>query len=266
VGFLKDEFAVSERRSCRVLEAARSSCQYKAAGREADGLAPRMRELAVARPRFGYRRLHVLLRRDGWCVNHKKVWRIYREEGLAVRRRKRKKLAVGTRVIQGHPQRANQLWAMDFVSDSLATGRKFRTLNIVDAYTRECLAIEADTSLPGERVARVLDQVAITRDLPEVIVTDNGPEFAGTRFEAWALQKGVKVRFIRPGKPVENALVESFNGKFRDECLNESWFTTLADARERIEQWRVDYNRARPHSSPGNLSPEQFAASAGLSF
>jgi putative transposase len=266
VGYLTSEFKVSERRSCHALGTARSSCQYKTRRRDQDVLGTRLRELAVARPRFGYRRLHVLLRRDGWCVNHKRVWRIYRAEGLAVRRRKRKKLAAGVRAKLGKPQRPNELWAMDFVSDALATGRKFRTLNIVDGYTRECLAIEVDTSLPGERVTRVLDQVTASRNLPEVIVTDNGPEFAGTKFESWAFQKGVKVHFIRPGKPVENAFVESFNGRFRDECLNESWFISLADARERIERWRLDYNQARPHSSLGNLSPEQFAASASLAL
>ena len=148
---------------------------------------------------------------------------------------------------------------MDFVADALATGRKFRTLNIVDDFTRECPAIEVDTSLPGLRVTRLLDGLAQTRGLPEIIVMDNGPEFAGKALDAWAYQHGVQLHFIRPGKPVENAYIESFNGKFRDECLNENWFIDLGDARIKIESWRIDYNQSRPHSSLGNLTPEEFA-------
>lgn len=240
---------------------ARSSCQYRPRPQKTDGLVAKLREHAVQRPRFGYRRLHILLRRDGFCVNHKRVFRLYRAEGLAVRRRKRRKLASGLRVVLQPPTRANQIWAMDFMGDSLATGRMFRTFNVVDSYTRECLAIEVDSSLSGGRVTRVLDRVAGMRPPPQVIISDNGPEFTSRAFDAWAYEQGVKLHFIRPGKPIENALVESFNGKFRDECLNESWFVDLADARRKIESWRLDYNRARPHSALGNLSPEQFAAS-----
>jgi putative transposase len=271
VGFLEDEFQVSERRACRAIGTPRSSCQYRPVRSEPTELMNRLRDLAARRPRYGYRRLHVLLRRDGFCMNHKRIWRLYRTEGLAVRRKKRRKLAAGLRVVLPPPTRPNQMWAADFMADSLATGRTFRTLNIIDCFTREAIGIEIDTSIPGERVVRVLDRVGEHRKLPEVVVVDNGPEFAGKALDRWAYEHGVKIHFIRPGKPVENSFIESFsddearsNGKFRDECLNESWFVNLADARREIESWRLDYNRARPHSSLGNLSPEQFAVKARL--
>ena len=200
-----------------------------------------------------------MLRREGWRVNHKRIYRLYRDEGLAVRRKHRKKLAGRGRVISPAPTAANERWSMDFVVDTCSNGRNFRTLNIVDDFTRECLVIEVDTSLGGGRVARVLDRLAETRTLPRSIVIDNGPEFAGKALDAWAYRCGVKLHFIRPGKPVENAFIESFNGKLRDECLNENWFTNLQDAREKIEHWRSDYNEVRPHSSLGNLPPMEFA-------
>jgi putative transposase len=178
--------------------------------------------------------------------------------GLAVRKRKRKKITAVARVPSEAPQRSNQRWSMDFVQDSLENGRRFRTLNIVDDFTRECLAIEVDFSLPGERVVRVLDEISLGRGLPETIVIDNGPEFSGKVLDSWAYQKGVKLQFIRPGKPVENAYIESFNGKLRDECLNGNAFLCLRHARLLIARWREDYNKVRPHSSLGNLSPEEF--------
>lgn len=219
-----------------------------------------MRDLAVQRPRFGYRRLLILLRREGFNVNHKRIYRMYREEGLMVRRRKRKKFISSLRIVPDLPLQANQRWSMDFTLDPLWNGTRFRTLNIVDDYTRESLAIEVDTSLPGMRVARVLDRLAETRGLPKVIVVDNGPEFAGRVLDAWADKVGVKLHFIRPGKPVENAYIESFNGKFRDECLNQTLFTTMEEAKHKIELWRLDYNRTRPHTALGGLTPEQFAS------
>ena len=214
-----------------------------------------LRVLAARRPRFGYRRLTILLRREGWRANHKRVYRIYRQEGLAVRCKRRKKLAAGARVVLPPPVRPNERWSMDFMGDTLASGRTFRTLNIVDDASRECLAIEVDTSLSGYRVARVLDRIAATRPLPAMIVSDNGPEFTSKILDAWAYERRVQLHFIRPGKPVENAFVESFNGKFRDECLNENWFQGLADAREKIETWRLDYNTVRPHSALGDRTP-----------
>jgi putative transposase len=226
------------------------------------GLRERLREHAAQRPRFGYRRLTILLRRDGFSVNHKRIHRLYREEGLMVRRRKRKKLVAALRVLPDLPTRPNQRWSMDFTLDALWNGMRFRTLNVVDDYTRECLAIEVDGSLPGLRVARVLERLSEMRGLPEVITVDNGPEFAGKILDQWADRHGMKLHFIRPGKPVENAYIESFNGKFRDECLNQTMFTSLTEARHKIELWRLDYNRTRPHTSLGGATPEQFAQMA----
>jgi putative transposase len=211
------------------------------------------------RSRFGYRRLHVLIGRDGTAVNHKRVYRLYRQAGLQVRRRKRKRLTRGERVPLPTPTGRGERWSMDFTLDTLADGRAFRTLNIVDDYTRECVAIEVDRSLPGLRVTRVLDRLRAAIGLPRAIVLDNGPEFAGRTLEAWAYAAGVTLCFIRPGKPIENTYVESFNGKFRDECLNEHWFVSLADAQMQIEAWRVDYNTVRPHSALADQTPHDFA-------
>ena len=184
---------------------------------------------------------------------------MYREAGLQVRRRRRKRLTRGERVPLPAPSQRRERWSMDFTLDTLADGRAFRTLNIVDDFTRECVAIEVDRSLPGSRVARVLDRLQAAIGLPQTIVVDNGPEFAGRTLDAWAYARGVTLRFIRPGKPIENAYVESFNGKFRDECLNEHWFVNLADAKTTIEAWRVDYNTVRPHSSLDGATPHHFA-------
>ena len=218
-----------------------------------------MQELALQWPRFGYRRLYVMLRRSGMKINHKRVQRLYREAGLVLRRRKRRKHACTLRVPMLAAERPNQRWSMDFVSDVLVNGRRIRALTVVDDYTRECPAIEVDTSLNGVRVARVLDRVAELHGLPEVIRTDNGPEFAGQALDAWAYRRGVKLDFSRPGKPTDNSYVESFNGKFRDECLNENWFETLPEAKQIIELWRNKYNDKRPHSSLGEVTPGEFA-------
>lgn len=194
-------------------------------------------------------------------MNRKLVYRIYCEERFSLHVRTRKRIASLVRVPMPTPERPNVRWSMDFVSDQLgSTGRRFRCLTVVDDFTRECLALEVDTSLPGDRVARVLERLAFLRGLPKTIVVDNGPEFTGRSMDSWAFEKGIKLDYIRPGKPVENAYIESFNGRFRDECLNEHWFVTLREAQVRIEAWREDYNRNRPHSSLGDLTPEQFAA------
>ncbi len=204
-----------------------------------------------------------MLRREGFEVNHKLVYRLYCEEGLSVRCKKRKRLPSGPRVEPTVPTGRNQRWSMDFVSDSLADGRRFRILTIVDDFSRESPATEVDTSLPGRRVVNVLERLKATRGLPEVLVTDNGPEFTGRALSQWAYDNGVELHFIRPGKPTENAFIESFNGKLRDECLNENWFSGLKDAKRIIEEWRMDYNRVRPHSSLGNLAPREYARRLG---
>lgn len=252
---------LSERRACRLVGMARTSCRYEPQrqGQE-EKLKARLHTLAGERRRFGYRRLTVLLRREGWTVNHKRVYRIYCAEGLAVRRRKRKRIGAVERQPLTIPTRRNERWSMDFVSDALTDGRRFRSLNIVDDYNRECLAAEVDTSIPGARVVRVLEQLGERRGLPQVLVTDNGPEFAGQALDMWAYEQGVKLPFIEPGKPAQNAFIESFNGKMRDECLNEHWFGTLGEARQTIEAWRRDYNEVRPHSALGNRTPIEFTA------
>ena len=263
VQFAVEKLGLSERRACRALLANRSTVRYSSRRLPDTALREQLKTLATQRRRFGYRRLAVLLSRtEGRPVNHKRVYRLYREEGLQVRRRKRKRVAWPRSQKAQVPTRPNQRWSMDFVHDATAGGRVFRTLNVVDDFTRECLAIEVDTSLPGLRVARVLNRLAIERGgLPQEIVVDNGPEFRGKPFNKWSERAGVKLRFIDPGKPVQNAFVESFNGRFRDECLNEHWFVNLEVARWLIARWRENYNEQRPHSAHKGMPPAQFRRS-----
>jgi putative transposase len=257
---------ISERRACGLLLVVRGTCRYEAVARPAnDELRQQMRALAMVRRRFGYRRLHVLLRREGWEVNHKRVYRLYVEEKLWVRKRNRKGRVAVPRAPMLTPTKVNQVWSLDFVTDALASGRRFRTLNITDDFSREAPAIEVDTSLGGVRVARVLDRLKVERGLPPQIRSDNGPEFISKAVEQWAYKNGVEWCFIEPGKPIENAYIESFNAHFRDECLNENWFTDLGDARQKIEAWRQDYNRQRPHSALGYRTPEEFVRTTTLS-
>lgn len=250
---------ISERRACRYTGFARSSQRYRTRRPSRAELRERLHTLAILRPRWGYRRLYRLLRREGLLVNRKLVQRVYGEEGLHVRRRKRKRVAV-LRVPMPMPTGPNERWSMDFVSDALGDGRKFRSLTIVDDFTRESPVIEVDFSLPGARVVRVLERLRQTRGLPTTIVLDNGPEFRGEELDQWAHTHGVALQFIEPGKPVQNAFVESFNGRLRDECLNQSWFVSLRDAQETIEAYREDYNRVRPHSGLADRTPEEFAS------
>lgn len=249
---------MSERRACRVLGINRSSLRYRSRRSGDMALKERLCQLASQRRRFGYRRLHVLLCREGEAVNHKRVYRLYREAGLAVRRRGRKKVAREARLPVVAPRRPNERWCLDFVSDALAWGRRIRLLCIIDTFTREALAIEVDTSLPGTRVAQALEHLVTRQGAPEEITLDNGPELTSRALDQWAYQRGVRLRFIEPGKPVQNAFIESFNSRLRDECLNEHWFLSLRDAQRIVEAWRVDYNQTRPHSSLGNLTPEEF--------
>lgn len=201
-----------------------------------------------------------MLLREGYLINHKRTERLYREEGLSLRLKRRRKRSSHLRVVLAKPERINQHWSMDFVSDSLYNGRRFRTLTVVDDLSKECPVLEVDHSLTGQRVARVLERVALTRGLPDLITVDNGPEFISKALDAWAHANGVKLHFIQPGKPTQNAYIESFNGKFRDECLNEHVFTSLHDAQTKIESWRQDYNENRPHRSLKQLTPNEFAA------
>lgn len=250
---------VSERRACRFTGFARSTQRYASVRPPDTALRARLHELASTRRRWGYRQLTRVLRREGLPINRKRVQRLYQEEGLQVRRRRRKRRAVVPRTPVAVPTRPNERWSMDFVRDTLGDGRAFRCFTLVDDCTRECPAIEVDVSLPGERVVRVLDRVAAVRGYPRAIVCDNGPEFVSAALDEWAHRHQVVLDFIDPGKPVQNAFIESFNGTFRDECLNENWFVSLADAQRTIDAWRIDYECARPHSRLKDLTPREFA-------
>jgi putative transposase len=250
----------STRLSCELASLNRSTYQYSAKENPDElVIRKRLRELALQRPRFGSPRLTVVIRREFGSINHKRVERIYKEEKLQVPvRRKRYRRRTIRPVPLLVPTQANERWSIDMMSDSLADGRRFRMLNIVDDFSRECVAIEVDTSLPGARVVRVLERLSETRSLPKTIVTDNGPEFTSKAMLLWSEERDVRLYFIEPGKPSQNAFVESFNGKCRDECLNENWFYGLEDAREKIEKWRVDYNTQRPHRALRQLTPFEY--------
>jgi putative transposase len=260
VGFLQESYELSQRRACDAIGFLRSTCRYLCRRRDDVRLRQRLKELAQKRPRFGYRRLWWTLRhREHFLVNAKRVHRVYREEGLQVRRRRRKRVCVVRHPLVA-PSRPNERWSIDFMRDTLGDAKAFRTFNVVDDLTRECPAIEVAKSIPGARVVRVLERIATERGYPERMVMDNGPELAGHALDEWAHRNDVELHFITPGRPVENAYIESFNGKFRDECLNEHWFSTLEDARRTIEDWRRDYNEQRPHSALGGLPPRDYAA------
>jgi len=260
-GYIMQQHGLSERRACQAVRLHRSTARYRHQRRDDKALRRRLKALAEQYPRYGYLMLHGLLKAEGLVVNHKKTYRLYTEERLQVRTKRRKKLA-RPRVPLAIPDRANERWSMDFVSDQLASGRRFRVLNIVDDYTRECVGQLTDTSISGQRVAAYLQQLGETRGLPKGIVCDNGPEFTSKALFLWSRESGVKLHFIQPGKPVQNAFVESFNGKFRDNCLNQHWFRDMADARSTIKQWREHYNEIRPHSSLGYVPPAVFARQA----
>jgi putative transposase len=257
----QEEHGLSRRRACRLTGISRSVAEREPR-RERDHarLRERLHALAGERRRFGYRRLHELLRREGFVVNHKLVARLYGEEKLAIRRRGRQKRGLGVMAGSWCPIAANQRWSLDFTEDCLANGRRFRTANLKDDCTRECPAILVDISLPGQRMVAMLEDVAKVRGYPDVLVVDNGPEFRGRDLDRWAHEHGVRLFFIDPGKPMQNGSIESFNGRFREECLDQSWFTSLAEARRVIEAWRLDYNQQRPHTSLHMQTPAAFAA------
>ena len=258
VEYFRVGFQVSERRACQVAGVPRATCRYQSQARDQTALRLRLRDLAGARVRYGYRRLHILLEREGWRINHKRVFRLYRQEGLSLRLKSRKKRVSFPRVPAAAAERPNQRWSMDFVADRLADGRRFRILTLVDNVSRVSPAIEADFSLTGERVVVVLERLKATCGRPEAITVDNGPEFISRALDDWAHRNGVQLQFSRPGRPTDNPFIESFNGHFRAECLDQHWFTDLAEARQVIEAFRVEYNGERPHSALGNRTPAEF--------
>lgn len=259
---LQTVYRVSARRACGATGFARSSHCYRSVADEQVVLRIRLKELAAARVRYGYRRLHVLLRREGWQVNHKRIYRLYTQECLSIRtkrprRHKSSKPRVGRVEVQG----INESWSMDFMSDQLFDGRRIRLLTIVDCHSRESLAIEAGFTFKGQHVAEVLSRLVAQRGAPKTIRCDNGPEFVSRVLDQWAYWNKVELDFSRPGKPTDNAFIEAFNSRFRQECLDATWFLSLVDTKEKIETWRRDYNEHRPHSSLGNQSPNEFISS-----
>ena len=264
IGQMRAEYAFSERRACRLATMAVSSYRYETT-RSDEPLRTRLVELAREKPRFGYRRLHVLLGRSGEHVNHKRVHRVYREAGLMIRRKKRKHcVRVGKPLVTRTS--ANQEWALDFLHDAVECERVIRVLSVVDAFTRECLALEVDTSFASRRVTRVLDGIVAERGQPLTIRCDNGPELTSRHFLAWCVERQIELVHIQPGKPTQNARVESFHGRLREECLTVSWFQNLFDARRKIAAWRKEYNEERPHSSLGYRTPKEFAAAQAAGF
>lgn len=260
-GWFQVTFQVSCVRACRLAQFSRAAWYRRSQARDQSALRLRIRDLAHARPRFGYRRLWVLLRREGWGVNHKRVRRLYRLEGLQVRtrvrRRKHMALHRGPAPLPAGP---TERWAMDFVHDALADGRPFRILTVIDQWSRQSPLLEVAARMSGQTVSEALDRVLDGEPRPRSITVDHGTEFQSRALEDWAYHRGVQLDFIRPGKPVENAFIEAFNGRLRDECLNVHQFASLADAKATIEAWRLDYNQRRPHSSLGDLTPNEFVA------
>lgn len=248
----------SERQGCRLIDVSRSTVRYRAVGRDDSNLRNRLKELAEKYPRYGYPTLHDMLKAEELVVNPKRTYRIYTEEGLQVRKKKRKKLT-RPRVPMALPTRRNERWSIDFMSDQLATGRRFRVFNIIDDFTRECVGQLVDHSISGARIARFMDTLG---RLPETIVCDNGPELTSKAMFFWTKERGIKLQFIQPGKPTQNPFVESYNGKFREYCLDMHWFRTLDEARFEIDKWRSHYNEEKPHSSLGRTPPRLFAERA----
>jgi putative transposase len=259
VNWAIEEKSYSQRRACGLIGLDPKTYRYASRRSDEVEIRVRLKALADQRRRFGYRRLHILLRREGIAQNHKKLFRLYREERLTVRRRGGRKRALGTRAPMTLPQGPNQRWSLDFVADQLVDGRRFRVLVVVDDFTRECLALVVDTSLSGQRVARELDALIAVRGQPLMVVSDNGTELTSRAILQWQEDHGVEWHYIAPGKPMQNGFVESLNGRFRDECLNEHMFRNLPRARRLIEEWRTDYNAHRPHTRLGGLTPNEFA-------
>ena len=259
VAHLVDKHQVSQRRACAVLQVDRSTIRYQPKRSDDTDLRQAIRRVARDRRRFGYRRINIMLQREGIHVNHKKLRRIYAEEKLQVRRRAGRKRAIGTRRPMQMPDGPGQRWSLDFVSDAFTDGRRFRILTVIDDFTKESIALIADTSISGLRVTRELDRAICEHGRPGTIVSDNGTEFTSAAILKWVQDAGIDWHYIAPGKPTQNAFIESFNGKLRDECLNETLFSSISDARFELAKWREDYNTCRPHSSIGNMTPKEFA-------
>lgn len=254
-------YRVSQRRACDGLGIPRSTVRYESVADPQQALRMRIRDLAYARVGYGYRRIHILLLREGWQVNHKRVYRLYREQGLGMRRKTpRRRAACRKREMRPTASHKNECWSMDFMSDQLYDGRRLRFLTIVDNHTRESLGIHVGQRIRGLDVAQVLERIVLRHGAPETIRVDNGPEFISKELDLWAYVNKVSLDFSRPGKPTDNAFIEAFNARFRQECLNEHWFLNLEDARGKVKAWEDDYNHVRPHSSIGNLTPAQFSA------
>lgn len=251
-------FGLSERRTCRIISFYRSTNRYNLAERNEQVLRDRMRELAKRHNRFGSPRLHTLLKREGLVKNHKRTERIYREEGLCLSNRKKKKSVSPLRVPMPAATRPNETWSLDFLSDACASGRRLRILTMIDDFSRIPPGILVNSSITGKRVTQFIDQVSMFHGYPENIRVDNGPEFVSETFQVWASKRNIRVEYTRPGKPTDNAFIESFNGKFRDECLNQHWFLNVQDASEIIETWRLSYIDERPHSSLNKMTPYEF--------
>jgi putative transposase len=260
VRFLCTGFEISRRRACQLVQCGRSTFYYESHAEDQTALVVRLKDLAAARVSYGYRRLHVLLLREGWEINHKRVYRLYQQEGLSLRMKTKKKRASALRVPMPETTAPNQCWSMDFVSDELSDGRRFRLLTLVDNFSRVSPAIEVDFSLTGSRVVEVMERLRLAGQMPRVIRVDNGSEFVSKVMDEWAHRNNVKLEFSRPGKPTDNAFIESFNGRLRQECLNQHWFISLEDARRTVEAWRLEYNAVRPHTSLGNKTPIEYAA------
>jgi putative transposase len=257
--FLVDQYAVSKRRATSVVGVCRSYFYYQPHPRDDRAERARIKEIAEARVRYGMSRIHTLMRREGWLINHKKTHRIYVEEGLNLRRKRpRRRVAAAHRVEKPQASSLNEAWSMDFVSDELFNGHRIRSLNVVDNFSRESLAITVDHRLNGHDVVATMNYLKMSNGLPKRIQVDNGSEFISKALDKWAYENHVTLDFSRPGTPTDNPFIESFNGSFRDECLNVHWFLSLEDARDKIERWRIDYNQFRPQSSLGDLTPEEF--------
>jgi len=265
VDYLKATYAVAERRACRLVALSRSVYLYRSHRDPQTALRQRMCEIAATRVRYGYRKIRVLLLREGYRVSKNRLYRLYREEGLSLRyRQNRKRRSQMNRPARARVTTVNHAWSLDFVADQLSNGQRFRALTIVDVFTREALAIDVGQRLGAADVVRVLDRLRTQRGAPRMLFCDNGSEFTSQLTDLWAYHHKVEIAFSRPGKPTDNAFVESFNGTLRDECLNAHWFMSLADAREQIERWRVEYNESRPHRALGEMSPAEYVRQLGL--